>query len=272
MTEPLGAWGNAPLAYVLAQVRTEQIADIKEYQPALAGKLRPLYPLQRKQQGTRLVATPSRLMVEPQQQYIWELASPDNRTAIILGESGVVLHATAYVDSSDFLAKLHHVMEIFAEIVPSVFVNRVGLRYIDFIIPRGKEAPEAYINPRLNNDLGIGERDGFFATSVAIYPLKEGQVVVRYARGTGQPQLPPELAVLSLERSPLMDAKVGGKDLPPTAPTAIVDTDRNRDFSPVERLDPDKLRAVFSAMHTDVSRLFKEKVITDHAKKVWGAK
>jgi uncharacterized protein (TIGR04255 family) len=268
MTKPLGAWGKAPLAYVLAQVRTEQIADIKDYQPSLAGKLREHYPLQRKQQGARLIATQSKLVVEPQEQETWEFASTNNRTGIIVRESGVVLHATTYIDSSVFLSTLTDVIKVFAETVPNVFVNRVGLRYIDFVIPQLKEVPEKYVNQKLDCNLGFSERDGFFSTSVSIYPLKDGQVVLRYARGSGQPQLPPELAMFSLEPSPLMN------QLKPDdhRPTAIIDTDRNMEFSSVEKLDPEKIHGIFKSMHSDVSRLFKEFVITDHAKKVWEAK
>lgn len=266
MTKPLGAWGKAPLAYVLAQVRTEQIADIKDYQPSLAGKLRPHYPLQRKQQGARLIATQSKLVVEPQQQDTWEFASSDNRTGIIVRESGVVLHATTYIDSNDFLSKLDDVIKVFAEMVPSVFVNRVGLRYVDFVIPQHKEVPEKYVNQKLDCNLGFSERDGFFSTSVSIYPQKVGQVVLRYARGSGQPQLPPELAGLSLEPSPLM-TQLKADD---QRATAIIDTDRTMEFSGL--LDPAKIHDTFKSMHSDVSRLFKEFVITDHAKKIWEAK
>ena len=267
MTRPMGAWGKAPLAYVLAQVRTEQIADIKQYQPALAGKLRPLYPLQRKQQGARLIATQSKLMVEPQQDESWEFASPDNRTGVILRETGVVLHATAYEDSNDFLSKLCHVINLFIETVPNVFVNRVGLRYIDFVVPPPGESPEQFVNPILDLNLGIAEGEGFLATSTAIYPMKEGRMVLRYVRGSGQPELPPELAMLSLEQSPLMSVTTDQK-----LPTAIIDTDRNRDFNPVELLDSEKIREVFEGMHKDVSSAFKDKIITDHAKIIWEAK
>jgi len=266
MAKTLGAWGKAPLAYVLAQVRTEQIADIKEYQPALAGKLRPLYPLQRKQQGARLIATQSQMMVEPQQEETWEFASPDNQTGVILRESGVVLHATSYIDSNDFLSKLHHVIELFGETVPSTFVNRVGLRYIDFVIPPKGELPEQFVNPKLDVNLGFAQRDGFFSTSVSIYPMGKGQMVLRYVRGSGQPELPPELAMFSLERSPLMDNIKDGR------PTAIIDTDRNVELSPVEPLNPNNIQVTFKNMHDDVSTLFKDNVITDHAKNSWEAK
>lgn len=268
MSKPLGTWGKAPLAYVLAQVRTEQIADIKEYQPALAGKLRPDYPLQRKQREARLIATQSKVLVEPQQQEAWEFASPDNHTGVILRESGIVLHATVYNGSNDFLSKLHHVIALFATTVPSVFVNRLGLRYIDFVIPESEqETPEQYVNSKLDSNLLISKQDGFFTTSVAIYPMELGKLILRFTRGSGQPQLPRELEMFSLDRSPLMD-KLPSDD---SRPTAIIDTDRYMEFSPVVPLDPKSIHSLFTDMHKDVSDSFKNNVITEYAKKAWEA-
>ena len=268
MAKTLGAWGNAPLAYVLAQVRTEQVADIKKYQPDIAGKLRSLYPLQREQQGASLIATKSQVMFEQQQEKTWEFASPDNMTATIIRESGIVLHATSYIDSNDFLAKLHHIIKVFQEIVPDVFVNRVGLRYIDFVIPPPGETPEQFVDNKLDVNLGESQSDGYVSTSVSIYPQRKGQMVLRYVRGSGQPELPPELLTFSLHRSPKMD-ELTKED---KRPTAIIDTDRNMMFSPVQRLDADDILSHFREMHGDISRLFRDKVITEHAKKFWEAK
>ena len=40
MTRSSGRWDNAPVVYVLAQVRTERIADVKKYLADFAGRLR----------------------------------------------------------------------------------------------------------------------------------------------------------------------------------------------------------------------------------------
>lgn len=95
--------------------------------------------------------------------------------------------------------------------------------------------------------------------------MNKGQIVLRYVRGSGQPELPPELAMFSLEKSPLMDSMEGNRS------AAIIDTDRNIDVSPVEPLNPENIRKIFKDMHDDVSTLFKDNVITDHAKKIWEA-
>ena len=166
-------------------------------QPKLAGdyRFREEYPLQRVLQATRLVATGLQLLVEADQDPAWEFATSDNRTAIILRPNGVVLHATAYRDSRTFLAQLDRVISIFAEEVPSVFSSRLGLRYVDFVLPREGEEPEAYVDRRLNPDLGLGDPSGgMTATSLAIYRMASGILLtLRYVRARANPNSHPTL-------------------------------------------------------------------------------
>lgn len=268
MTNSLGAWGNAPLAYVLAEVRTELLADIKNYQPKLAGRFRDEFPIQRTMHAAKLVASGAQFLFEPEPDAAWEFATPDNRVAVILRTNGVVLHATTYSDSRDFLARLQRVISVVAEEVPAVYVNRLGLRYVDFILPAPGEEPESYVDRRLNPDLGLSpEVRGPDATSLAVYRMDGGQLALRYIRSRGKPEVPPDLGTLSLDPSSLM--KPGA--IADNQPTAILDTDRMVACSPVERLDPVRVREQFIRMHQDVSRAF-QVAITDHARKVWEAK
>lgn len=268
MDEALGAWVNAPLAYVLAEVRTEVLADLNDYQSSLAKQLRQDYPIQRKMNLSRVVATGTQVLFEQEQDHAWEFASPDNKIAVILRANGVVLHATSYIDHKDFLSRLEKVLNVFSEI-PSIYINRIGLRYIDFILPNEDETPEHYINEKLNPDLGLSDgRKGYAATNVASYPMERGQLNIRYMRGSGQPTLPPDLGMLTLEPSTVMKSKLNN----PEQSTAILDTDRVMEFSPVARLDTAHVCELFNNMRIDIRRAFRDSAITDHAKKVWGAK
>lgn len=269
MTDSLGAWGNAPLAYALAEVRTERLADIKNYQPKIAGRLRDEYPIQRTMQAAKLLATGSQIVIEPDQDTAWEFATPDNRTAVILRPNGLVVHATTYIDSRDFLGRLERAVRVFAEDVPSVYVNRLGLRYIDFVLPQEGEQPDAYVDRRLNPDLGLTKRaSGITATSLAIYHMESGhQLTLRYVRAPGKPEMPPDLGTLSLDPSPLMKS-TGVKD---DQPTALLDTDCNLTYTPVDRLDPARVQQEFAKIYQVSFDAFMA-AITDHARNVWGAK
>ncbi len=268
MTDRLGAWSNAPLAYALAEVRTERLSDIEEYQPKLAGRLRESYPIQRTTKTMNVISSRTQLVVEPSPDTAWEYATPDNRVAVILRANGLVLHATRYEDSRTFLTQLDDVVEAFAEEVPSVYVNRLGLRYIDFVLPRRGEVPEDYVDERLNPDLGLSDKtERVTTTSMSVYQMAPDIVLnLRYTRAHGQPELPPDLGVLSLDKSPLMTDGV-----PDGRPTAVLDVDCQHTHAPIQRLEPGLESDRFASVYKISFDAFMI-AITDHARKVWGAR
>ena len=269
MISSLGTWSNAPLAYVLAEVRTELVSNIRDYQAKIGGLLREEYPLQRQMHVTRLVATENQLVVETGNNaaMAWEFATPDNRIAVILRANGIVLHATTYTDSKNFLSRLQRAIDLVTKEIPSLYLNRMGLRYIDFILPGKNEAPENYVNSRLNPDLGLSTKAGGTAstTSLAIYPVESGNLTFRYIRSTGKPELPPDLKNINLNPSGPMILPVSESQI-----TAVLDTDCVFTCPPV-KLDSNRIREQFDLMHRDASKAFKT-AITDHARNVWGAK
>ena len=269
MTERLGAWKNAPLAYVLAEVRTEQLSDLKTYQPDLAAAFRGEFPIQRALVTARIIATPAGVPnIEPEQDTAWEFATPDNYVGLILRPHGFVLHATRYKDHSEFLGRFDRALKLIAEKVPAVYVNRLGLRYVDFVIPRRGELPEDYVDSRLNPALDLADASGpVTAMSLAVYPMPNGRLTLRYIRGAGQPQLPPELSTIALEKSALMQVP----DIDPEQPAAILDIDRTREFSTRELLEPVRIRRELQSMRDEISERFKSRIITKHARKIWGA-
>lgn len=267
MTDRLGAWSNAPLAYALAEVRTERLADIERYQPKLAGELREVYPIQRTTKSMSIVSSGAQLMVQPSTDTNWEYATPDNQIGVMLRPNGLVLHATRYKDSKTFFEQLDHVIDIFTNEVPSVYVNRLGLRYIDFIVPQKGEVPETYVNDRLNPDLGLSkEQDGVTTTSNTIYKIADDTVLhVRYTRARGQPELPPDLSGLVLENSALMTAVLEND-----FPTGVLDIDCHHSYLPVQKLDPARERVQFQFIYNKSFDAF-EAATTEHARDVWGA-
>ena len=268
MTDRLGAWSNAPLAYALAEVRTEHLADIEDYQPRLAGRLRDRYPIQRTRKTTNVLTSGGDPVPDLPSRTAWEYAMTDNRVAVILRDNGLVLHATRYEDSRTFLALLFEAVDALAEIVPSVYVNRLGLRYIDFVLPKAKDALKRYVDPRLNPDLGLSSSpEGLTATSMSVYQMERDiTLTLRYTRARGQPELPPDLGSLSLDKSSLMTANV-----PDGQPTAVIDVDCFRQYPTVQRLEPSRERDRFAAIYRTSFDAF-IMATTPHARRVWGAR
>ena len=268
MTDRMNAWGNAPLAYALAEVRTERLADIENYQPKLASELREAYPIQRTTKTMSIVSSGTQLSVQPTADTAWEYATPDNRIAVIVRANGLVFHATRYEDSRTFFEQLDYVTRVFTSEVPHVYVNRLGLRYIDFVVPRKGEVPEAYVDGRLNPDLKLEgvKREGVTTTSNSVYQLTSNTVLhLRYTRARGQPELPPDLSGFSLENSLLMT-----KELKKDFPTAVLDIDCHHTYNPVQNLDPAREKEQFQFIYNKSFDAF-EAAITEHARVVWGA-
>ena len=268
MTERLGAWSNAPLAYVLAEVRTEQLADIKNYLPAIGGRLRDEFPIQRRLQSVKFVAMNSQPMMTADQEESWEYATPDNRIAAIFRTNGIVLHATSYTDSQDFLQRLARLVDVLVNEVPAVFCSQLGLRYVDFVLPRDNETPEQYMDSRLNADLGLSDDSkGARFTTISSYNKDNGTLSLRYARGMGQPQLPPDIAGVALKPSPLMKSE-HGKEL---GPTSVLDTDRIFVYSSPERIEKADVMTKFQQMKADIKQAFTA-ATTKFARSIWNPK
>jgi uncharacterized protein (TIGR04255 family) len=167
------------------------------------------------------------------------------------------------------LEKFRATLAIAQEIIPDVYVNRLGLRYVDFIIPKKGEQPEKYVDGRLNPLMPISKSgDSVVAMSVAIYPMGDGNLTVRYVRGTGQPELPPELSTIQLEKSQLMLRRDVEKD----QPTAILDLDRISEIKKPLRLDAASLRERLQKLRNDVHDAFMNQISTEHAKTTWRTK
>lgn len=271
MNASMGSWPRAPLAYVLAEVRTEQLADLGQYRAALSSAFRAKgYPIQRPLLSARILTSGEGVQsLEAQTDGAWEFAVPENNNALIVRPHGFVFHATKYVNHADFLERFRAALAVVQEIVPDVYVNRLGLRYVDFILPNKGEQPEAYVDSRLNPLLPISKSgQAVVAMSVVIYPMGDGGLTVRYMRGAGLPDLPPELINIQLEKSEQMQRR----DIEKDQPTAILDLDRISEIKKPVRLDSANLRERLQKLRDDVHDAFMNKISTDHAKTTWRMK
>lgn len=270
MSAALGRLPNAPLAYVLAQVRFEPFLEIEKHIPALQTNLRERYPRFRRseQVGFEVVLTgdaPSP-RVQPVISLYWEFAAAANVEGVIVQQDSLVFHVTAYEDHEQFGQAWRWVMQQVGEHLPHLFVNRIGLRYINLILPNSGEIPADYVVDRLRCDPDPGiPYHSHRGLTAAEYRLEEGQgdLAVRYSRGTGPPTLPPDLTGLSLYPSGIMQRAV---TVDAKQPTAVLDIDRFMVLSVA--YEADVLAEQFRPMHEEISAAFKA-LTTDHAHTVW---
>lgn len=269
MSAALGQWPNAPLAYVLAQVRFEPFLEIEKHIPALQSSLRDQYPrhLRTEQVVFQVLPQPESQppRVQPASLLRWEFVSASSHASVIVQQDSVVLRATEYETYMTFGQRWQAVMHRVGEHIPNLFTNRIGLRYIDFILPNPGETPEAYMAERLRCDPEPGlPYQTHRGLTAAEYQLEQGLLAVRYSRLTGQPVLPPDLespGSLALEPSAIMQRAVRVDQ-----PTAVLDIDRSMPLS--RAYDANMLGNLFAQMHEDIQVAFKT-LTTDHARAMW---
>lgn len=261
--ESLGQLPNAPLAYVLGAVKFEPQLALEKHIPALQERLQSKFPRFRpvNEAVIQLSIGDSPLSQSPQR-VRFEFASADNRRGIILNLETLVFHATAYTTYNDFGARLSEVLTDVGAELKHLFVRRIGLRYIDTLIPEEGETPDDYVSsdlrclPKLS--LPLRARSGL---AISEFQMEKGALVVRYAAGPGRLGLPPDLQPLPLTESAVMQ-----RPIPENVMSGLLDFDR---FMPQEALfNAVQIRRWFDELHDDLSIAFRE-LTTEHAKRVW---
>ena len=258
----LGQLKAAPLAYVLAEIRTDQF-DFVPHAEAIWESLHHLYQGRAESVANVIKIEPTGIAIEHPKRY--ELTTQDRREGVILQQSSIVLHATHYKTSDEFLARLQNVLETIQSIVPKLpLVNRLGIRYVDVIVPVEGEHPGDYVIPMVRGYVGKeGYDNPIYSRYQATFIRDSRNLNFRYAlHQPGMPELSEDLMPLSLVESEVMtDARKSEKAF------GILDFDSFTELR--EIFEPSSIKALFRDLQKDASTLFR-KIQTDRAKEVWG--
>ena len=141
-----------------------------------------------------------------------------------------------------------------------VKVQRLGLRYVDFIIPNGRKVPEDYFKDgfgHLTDVFGEIAQTAFMSHE---YPRgTEGAMRVQFGRGFAPPSLPPDLDGSVLLPPVLLKKYTEG-------PSAVLDIDRWRVDS--RRLLAGEIADEFQRLRDDICMTF-SRIITPEAEAEW---
>ncbi len=266
--QALGKWPNAPLALVLAQVRFDPEIDTeyKEVAARLKEALGERFPAMKAVRPVTFVFGPGQAPEsKPNGSEVGrELRSDDNRRALRVQEGVMTYTTSLYEDSEHFLAEWRSMLDCLCA-AGGVKVQRLGLRYIDFIIPSAGEKPEDYFRA------GFGELphvfEDFARTAFVSHEYargNDGAMRVQFGRGFAPPSLPPDLG------------NDGSITLPPAllkkyteGPSAVLDIDRWRVDS--RRLQASEIADEFQLLRDDVCNAFK-RIITAEAEAEWSGR
>lgn len=261
-TKSLGQMANAPLAYVIAAINFDRQMALDDYIPMLQEKLQGAgYSRYKPTSETVLQVNPGNTV----QQIIvnrHEFSDRDNSCGVMLNNETLAFHATSYSNYDDFAKRLITVLEIVATELNYLFVRRIGLRYVDVIVPYQDESPDVYIDSNLrclpqlsltgkaNSGIAVGE-----------FQMEQGSLVIRYSVGSIQQALPMDLNILSLTHSSVLQQAQNHSGM-----TATLDIDR---YLPYENeFNSNEVMTVLNTLHSDQSQAFHE-LSSEHARRVW---
>ncbi|MBU1690648.1 MAG: TIGR04255 family protein [Gammaproteobacteria bacterium] len=185
----------------------------------------------------------------------------DDATRVVRIQSGVLTYTvTSYHDYQRFSAEWGRILSALCAI-DEIKGLRLGLRYVDFIIPSDGLVPEDYVVA----PIGLSPPSLGDASPVVLnlfeYPRENGQLRIQYGRGFGPPDYPPDLQGMVIPPSGLQARYSAG-------PSAVLDMDRWVEFPPAT-MPLTEFSQYFLDMHDDMSLAFRL-IITPEALSEWG--
>lgn len=237
---------NAPVYYALAQVQFNPIPAIEKYVAEIQDRLR--------REGYPQFAP---------QIPMWRILDNDHRSGFVLTQETIVFHTTRYETHREFLKQLLRGLEVVHQVVGLDHVSRLGLRYLDAVLPEEDEQVEPYLQPGLRGIrtdarhlLTVSESS--FATDLQPSGCT-GTLVTRVYWAHDRLGYPRDLNESGLE----MDARFA--DHPPCT-HAVMDADHYMMHH--IPFDLERIRDLLLALHAPIRQIF-DAMTTDYARARW---
>jgi len=264
----LGQMANAPLALVLAQVRFSPYLTLSNYIPAIQDALRKNYPAFRHDQTQSVEIGPTPGPPKTSTDDLWNFTNRENQEGFVIQQHSLVFLATHYKTFDDFSERHVTLLRAFEKIVPDVLVERLGLRYVDVIVPKEGEKPEDYVTSGLRGcEIGFLSPKNSRSQYQARWILDDGTLLFRFATGITPPFWPSDLRTVQLTHPEVITRAHAAHAT--NLRMGIMDFDRIANHrGPFVSSD---LSSLFSKLHDDLSRTFKG-AMSSHAEAEWNSK
>ena len=259
---------NAPVYYALAQAQFNPVAAMAKYVDEIQDHLRRKgYPLFDPHMVTHLqfAALPGQAPVEPQVVHAmsWLITRADRSAGYILSPNAIIFHTTHYDTRDAFIPEILQGLKIVHDVVGLDHVSRLGLRYLDAVLPGSEENIDQYLVDGLHGiRFGATQR---YALNESVFDtdtgpiVDKGTLVARVHRSVGILGYPPDMVPNGLVPMP----RFAGRD---EVSHAIIDTDHF-----VEGrlpLDFDRIGEQLVDLHGTIKRAFAA-TVSNHANAVW---
>lgn len=253
---------NSPLSLVLCQVRFTPVMAMGKYVPDIQDELRRSgFPIHEPTQILEAQLGPQgpRASARPR----WEFLAKDRRTSVVVDCGFMVLQTTAYDGFENYVGSLLRVIETVAGVVQGILVQRIGLRYVNAIVPQPGESWQQYVQSGLH-----GFESPLFAEGTAVRlhqtvaRTNVGTMIVRLFHRLDGQTLPPDLAESALA---LRHAERSGQA---NGPATLLDIDHYHESEP-EEFNRSAIENVAWDLKEGSYSVFANNVATAHAMEAW---
>lgn len=130
---------QAPLVFVVAQVRFERIASIasEEFIAGFQEAIREVYPVMQREQQSGLLIGPDGRLVTADAGTVWKFDERPEAWQVTLSADAVALATSHYTSRADFIGRLESVLSAAQTELRLRFCDRLGIRYVDRITDEG---------------------------------------------------------------------------------------------------------------------------------------
>jgi uncharacterized protein (TIGR04255 family) len=255
----MGKWKNAPVVYVIVQVRFSPILSLATYIPQIqehfrksdfpgfANRLNFQLGFALPNPGDPEQPTPPALPFERTNAYVF--SNRQGTQSFVLEQNGLTFHVTDDYQDFKWLLDLYlkH-LTVVNEIIKPNFSERVGLRYIDAVLPQPGATVSQYLVPEV---LGVAQKLPSGSAlqhtyTETIVQMDSISTVSRILIRDGQIAFPPDLQSLPVTISPRFTSYRGSH--------ATIDTDSFQ-VAPFD-MDILKLRDILTDLHQSVEHAF----------------
>lgn len=259
---------KAPVYYALAQAQFNPVAAMAKYVDEIQDILRREgYTLFEPQETTQLqfAGFAGQVPTKPELMQVtnWIISKSDRTAGFILGSSSLAFHTTHYETRNEFLPELVQGLQAVHKVVSLEHIARLGLRYLDAVIPGEGETVSQYLAGGLQGvSFGAKQRysmsESVFETETG--PLvKSGTLVARIYCATALLGYPPDLIPHGLQ--PMSRFQIND-----VASHAVMDADHFVEGT--MPIDFEQIKQQMASLHAGIKQSF-EATITPHAEEVW---
>lgn len=190
----------APVYYTIVQAKFNPILALESYLSAIHEPLRRRFPDVQRTTLTTVNLTPAAPpdSVAPQvpvvQSTRFAFCNIEKTACLVLDQGGLTFQTTEYEGFQKFSEDFVLGLRAIDKAVQIIFTDRIGLRYLDAILPKSDDAVNDYLTSSL---LGLSETLGGFLNhsfSETFIRKAEVNIVARAIIQNGRVGLPPDLS------------------------------------------------------------------------------